>query len=91
LLTQSNNIPFVNFNKWISLEIKNQILPCMTQSLTLPILSMIIIISDIVDSILMNYLIQNLVKELGQVEPDPGEVRPEPENPEEPGPGGDES
>lgn len=39
----------------------------------------------------MNYLIQNLVKELGQVEPDPGEVRPEPENPEEPGPGGDES
>lgn len=63
----------------------------MTQSLTLPILSMIIIISDIVDSILMNYLIQNLVKELGQVEPDPGEVRPEPENPGEPGPGGDES
>lgn len=63
----------------------------MTQSLTLPILSMIIIISDIVDRILMNYLIQNLVKELGQVEPDPGEVRPEPENPEEPGPGGDES
>ena len=38
----------------------------------------------------MTYLIQSLVKELGQVEPDPGEVRPEPENPEEPGPG-DES
>ncbi len=31
-----------------------------------------------------------MVKQLGQVEPDPGEVRPEPENPEEPGPG-DES
>jgi hypothetical protein len=38
----------------------------------------------------MTYLIQSLVKQLGQVEPDPGEVRPEPENPEEPGPG-DES
>ena len=36
----------------------------------------------------MNYSIQNLVKELGQVEPAPGVVRPEPENPEEPGPGG---
>ena len=34
----------------------------------------------------MSYLIQSLVKQLGQVEPDPGEVRPEPENPEEPGP-----
>ena len=40
--------------------------------------------------ILMTYLIQSLVKQLGQVEPDPSEVRPEPENPEEPGPG-DES
>ena len=39
--------------------------------------------------ILMTYLIQSLVKQLGQVEPDPGEVRPEPENPEEPGPGGE--
>jgi hypothetical protein len=38
----------------------------------------------------MNYLMQCLVKQLGQVEPDPSEVRPEPENPEEPGPG-DES
>lgn len=38
----------------------------------------------------MSYLIQNLFEQLGQVEPDPGEVRPEPENPEEPGPG-DES
>ncbi len=28
-----------------------------------------------------------MVKQLGQVEPDPGEVRPEPENPEEPGTG----
>jgi hypothetical protein len=54
------------------------------------ILSIIIIISDIADMISMTYLIQSLVKELGQVEPDPGEVRPEPENPEEPGPG-DES
>ena len=35
----------------------------------------------------MNYSIQSVVKQLGQVEPDPGEVRPEPENPEEPGPG----
>ena len=54
------------------------------------ILSIIIIISDIADMISMTYLTQSLVKELGQVEPDPGEVRPEPENPEEPGPG-DES
>ena len=38
----------------------------------------------------MKYSIQSLVKQVGQVEPDPGEVRPEPENPEEPGPG-DES
>ena len=38
----------------------------------------------------MKYSIQSLVKQLGQVEPDPGEVRPEPDNPEEPGPG-DES
>ena len=38
----------------------------------------------------MSYLIQSLFELLGQVEPDPGEVRPEPENPEEPGPG-DES
>ena len=38
----------------------------------------------------MKYSIQSLVKQLGQVEPDPGEVRPEPENPEEPEPG-DES
>ena len=38
----------------------------------------------------MTYLTQSLVKELGQVELDPGEVRPEPDNPEEPGPG-DES
>ena len=37
----------------------------------------------------MSYLIHSLVKQLGQVEPDPGEVRPEPENPEEPGPGGE--
>lgn len=37
----------------------------------------------------MNYMIQNFVKQIGQVEPDPGEVRPEPENPEEPGPGGE--
>jgi len=28
--------------------------------------------------------------QIGQVEPDPGDVRPEPENPEEPSPG-DES
>jgi hypothetical protein len=59
-------------------------------SLGLLILSIIIIISDIADMISMTYLIQSLVKQLGQVEPDPGEVRPEPENPEEPGPG-DES
>jgi hypothetical protein len=39
---------------------------------------------------IVNYLIQNFVKELGQVEPDSGEVRPEAENPEEPGLG-DES
>jgi hypothetical protein len=32
----------------------------------------------------------SLVKQLGQVEPDPGEVRPAPENPEEPA-HGDES
>lgn len=37
----------------------------------------------------INYMIQNFVKQIGQVEPDPGEVRPEPENPEEPGPGGE--
>lgn len=66
------------------LEIRNP------SSLSLLILSIIIIISDIADMISMTYLIQILVKELGQVEPDPGEVRPEPENPEEPGPG-DES
>jgi hypothetical protein len=66
------------------LEIRNP------SSLSLLILSIIIIISDIADMISMTYLIQSLVKELGQVEPDPGEVRPEPENPEEPGPG-DES
>ncbi|MDP9197170.1 MAG: hypothetical protein M3O24_01220 [Thermoproteota archaeon] len=51
--------------------------------------SMIIIISYIADMISMEYLNQSLVKQLGQVEPDPGEVRPEPENPEEPGPGGE--
>ena len=50
---------------------------------------MIIVITDIVNMKLMNYLIQTLVEQLGQVEPDPGEVRPEPENPEEPGPGGE--
>jgi hypothetical protein len=50
---------------------------------------MIIVITDIVNMISMNYLIQSLVEQLGQVEPDPGEVRPEPENPEEPGPGGE--
>jgi hypothetical protein len=55
-----------------------------------PILSTIIIIFDIANIISMKYSIQSLVKQLGQVEPDPGEVRPEPENPEEPGPG-DES
>lgn len=49
--------------------------------------SMIIVITDIVNMILVNYLIQSLIEQLGQVEPDPGEVRPEPENPEEPGPG----
>jgi hypothetical protein len=62
----------------------------MAPSLSLPILSMIIVIFDIADMISMKSLIQTLVKQLGQVEPDPGEVRPEPENPEEPGPG-DES
>ena len=66
------------------LEIRNP------SSLSLLILSIIIIISDIADMISMKYSIQSLVKQLGQVEPDPGEVRPEPENPEEPGPG-DES
>ena len=60
------------------LEIRNP------SSLSLLILSIIIIISDIADMISMTYLIQSLVKELGQVEPDPGEVRPEPENPEDP-------
>lgn len=50
---------------------------------------MIIVITDIVNMISMNYMIQNFVKQIGQVEPDPGEVRPEPENPEEPGPGGE--
>jgi hypothetical protein len=53
-------------------------------------LFIVIIISDIADMISMKYSIQSLVKQLGQVEPDPGEVRPEPENPEEPEPG-DES
>ena len=59
----------------------------MTPSSSRPILSTIIIIFNIVNMISMNYLIQ---MQLGQVEPDSGEVRPEPENPEEPGPG-DES
>ena len=62
----------------------------MTRSSSRPILSTIIIIFDIANIISMKYSIQSLVKQLGQVEPDPGEVRPEPENPEEPGPG-DES
>ena len=62
----------------------------MTPSSSRPILSIIIIIFDIANIISMTYLIQSLVKQLGQVEPDPSEVRPEPENPEEPGPG-DES
>ena len=62
----------------------------MTPSSSRPILSTIIIIFDIANIIAMKYSIQSLVKQLGQVEPDPGEVRPEPENPEEPGPG-DES
>ena len=53
-------------------------------------LFIIIIISDIADMISMKYSIQSLLRQLGQVEPDPGEVRPEPENPEEPEPG-DES
>ena len=71
------------------LEIKN--LPLLsTPSSSRPILSTIIIIFDIANIISMKYSIQSLVKQLGQVEPDPGEVRPEPENPEEPGPG-DES
>lgn len=30
---------------------------------------------------------REFVSQLGQVEPDPGDVRPEPENPEEPRPG----
>lgn len=34
----------------------------------------------------MKYLVQSLIKQLGQVEPDPSDVRPEPENPEEPAP-----
>ena len=34
----------------------------------------------------MKYLVQSLNIQLGQVEPDPSDVRPEPENPEEPGP-----
>lgn len=62
----------------------------MTPSSSRPILSTIIIIFDIANIISMKYSIQSLVNQLGQVEPDPGEVRPEPENPEEPGPG-DES
>ena len=62
----------------------------MTPSSSRPILSTIIIIFDIANIISMKYSIQSLVKQVGQVEPDPGEVRPEPENPEEPGPG-DES
>ena len=71
------------------LEIKN--LPLLLRhSLGLLNLFIIIIISDIADMISMKYSIQSLVKQLGQVEPDPGEVRPEPENPEEPEPG-DES
>ena len=34
----------------------------------------------------MKYLVQSLNKQLGQVELDPSDVRPEPENPEEPAP-----
>lgn len=34
----------------------------------------------------MKYLVQSLIIHLGQVEPDPSDVRPEPENPEEPAP-----
>jgi len=34
----------------------------------------------------VKYLVQSLIKQLGQVEPDPSDVRPEPENPEEPAP-----
>ena len=34
----------------------------------------------------MKYLVQSLIKQLGQVEPDPSAVGPEPENPEEPAP-----
>ena len=34
----------------------------------------------------MKYLVQSLIKQLGQLEPDPSDVRPEPENPEEPAP-----
>jgi hypothetical protein len=59
----------------------------MTQSSSRPILSTIIILFNIVNIISMKYSIQSLVMQLGQVEPDPGEVRPEPENPEEPSPG----
>jgi hypothetical protein len=59
----------------------------MTSSSSRPILSTIIIIFDIANIISMKHSIQSLVKQLGQVEPDPGEVRPEPESPEEPGPG----
>ena len=33
---------------------------------------------------------REFVMQIGQVEPDPGDVRPEPENPEDPSPG-DES
>ena len=69
------------------LEIKNLPLLSVTPSSSRPILSTIIIIFDIANIISMKHSIQSLVK---QVEPDPGEVRPEPENPEEPGPG-DES
>lgn len=62
----------------------------MTPSSSRPILWTIIIIFDIANIISVKYSIQSLVDQLGQVEPDPGEVRPEPENPEEPG-HGDES
>lgn len=31
-------------------------------------------------------MVQSLIKQLGQVELDPSDVRPEPENPEEPAP-----
>ena len=36
------------------------------------------------------FMNREFVMQIGQVEPDPGDVRPEPENPEEPSPG-DES